>query len=194
MDWKTLGITNKEFTIYQTLLKYGASTISFVANKTHLDERSAYDYIERLINKGLVGQIIHNNKRMFLGLNPDMLSYYIDEEKEEIEKEFEELHELQKKGKKGLLMNVISSKADFLKIIKKIQAYEVIIGEDTKEITTNPNFEFFIKTNKPTIKKTTASVIALFSDEIFLIYSIPEQQGFFVKDELFAKNMKVYFR
>jgi sugar-specific transcriptional regulator TrmB len=96
VEWESLKITNQEFNVYKTLLKHGASTISFIADKSHMYERSAYDYIERLINKGLVGEIRCNNKRMFLGLNPITISYYIEQQKEQVEKDIEAINEKQK--------------------------------------------------------------------------------------------------
>lgn len=204
-DWSILGITENEFRVYETLLKHGASTISSLANKVHLNERSVYDYIERLIHKGLVGQIIHNNKRMFLGLNPKMLSYYIEEEKKKIEEQINSLKKIASKGNEDIHANIISSKSDFLKFIKSSKGIdEVFIGARSKDIISNPNFKFCIKNNKPKItltsKKNTssvysnASIIALFSEELFLIYSIPEEKGFFIKDKEFTKSMRVYFR
>jgi len=190
-----LGITEKEFEIYKTLLRNGASTISFLANKAGLDQRSTYDYIERLINKGLVGQIMHNNKRMFLGLNPEMMEYLVEEEKKSINDKFTALNELSSVSGKGVLMNLISSKSDFLKIIKGTKAESVFIGGKCKEVEGDPNFKYFIKKNNPESinVKSNASVIVVFGVELFLIYSVPEKKGFFVNDVDFVENMKVYF-
>ena len=200
-DWKLLGITNNEFKIYETLLKQGASTISFLADKAHLNERSAYDYIERLINKGLVGQIIHNGKRMFLGLNPEMLSNIIDEEKKDIEDEFAELEAINSEGRKQVMINIINTKAEFLKIIKGIEnANEIYFGKGFGRIKKEPNMEYFLSTNKKNnikkkeIKFSNAEIICIFTENIFLIYSIEDKKGFFIDNDEFTGNMKVYFK
>ena len=197
--WNNLGITGNEFKIYETLLRNGASTVSSISDRSGLDQRSVYDYIERLINKGLVGQIIHNNKRMFLGLNPEMMSFLIDEEKAEVESEFDMFEKAAKIEEHGIQMHVISCKSDLIRMIKSVEgADEVFIGEDCKDIIKNPSFVFFLDNNKPKInwfkKVTKAAVIVIFSKDMFLIYSVPEEKGFFVKDCDFANNMRVYLK
>jgi sugar-specific transcriptional regulator TrmB len=204
-EWDILGITKNEFKIYQTLLKSGASTITSLADKAQLDERSAYDYIERLINKGLVGQIIKNNKRMFLSLNPNMLSYYIDEQKKAFEADFKEIEGIAKKGSNKLYLNIISQKADLMRIIKKIEKVcDVFIGANCEDVVDNPNFKYFLKSSKHKIVhleksnnsllNTSASVVVIFAEYLFLIYSVPEESGFFIKDKDFASNMREYFK
>jgi len=189
-----LGITKNEFRVYQTLLEQGACTISSLSHKVKLDQRSTYDYIERLLNKGLVGQILVNNKRMFLGLNPDMLGYMIDEEKNISRKQFLELEMLAKESRQDIVVTLISTKAQFLKFIKHIHAdVEIVIGGSAR-IINEPNFRFFLKNNrvKP-IGGSEREVIVMFFEDCFLIYSVVEKMGFFVKNNEFAENMKVYF-
>src|SRR3989344_6709738 len=107
--WDALGITEQELAVYQALLKHGASSVSGLAHKTHLNERSAYDYLERLICKGLVGQALHNNKRIFLGLNPLTLGYLIDEQKQQIANAFDRLASKRAAAQSNLLMHIIYS-------------------------------------------------------------------------------------
>jgi predicted transcriptional regulator len=192
-----LDITEKEFKVYEILLKAGASTVSDLSRKTKIDQRNIYDYIERLINKGLVGQIKKNNKRMFLGLNPVMFEMYIDEEIEQVDEEFEDLKRLLDTKQEDLTLNYITSKIEFLRMVKKIKAdCEILIGQNCEEITENPGFIFFSNNNK--LKKievrSTARVIALFYEDYFLLFSAAEYKGFFVKDKSFSDNMREYFK
>lgn len=203
-NWEYLGITKNELKVYETLLRCGASTISSLSHKAKLNQRSAYDYIERLIFKGLVGQVKVNNKRLFLGLNPEMLSVIIQDEKREIEEKFNELENLIMAPKRDVQLNILPGKASFLKFLRKIDApAEAIIGSNAKEILDNPNFRFFASRkvklrhfNKGKIKElhSNASVIVIFFGEHFLIYSIPEEKAFYVKDADFTENMQVYFK
>jgi len=195
--WRYLNITNQEEKVYKTLLKNGASTVSKLAQLTHLDQRSVYDYIERLINKGLVGQIIQNGKRTFLSLNPHMLSFLIEEEKKDVENEFENLNQIFSENKRPIHMNYITTKQSFLKIIKNINSKTTLyFGQGIKKLQNEPYFQFFEKNIRPQKIKISnnAKIVAIFYDNVFLIYSIPEEKGFFIDDNDYTKNMKVYFK
>jgi predicted transcriptional regulator len=193
---KDLNITEKEFIVYAALLESGASTVSGISRKTKIDQRNIYDHIERLINKGLVGQIKRNNKRMFLGLNPVMFEMYIDEEIEQVNEEFENLKKLLNTKQNDMVLNYITSKTEFLRIVKEIRAEcKILIGPGCEEITNNPNFVFFSNNNnlKRITTKSKAKIIALFYDDYFLLFSTAEYKGFFVKDKAFSDNMGAYF-
>jgi sugar-specific transcriptional regulator TrmB len=207
-DWKCLDITENEFLVYECLLKNGASTISYIAHKTKLDQRSSYDYIERLINKGLVGEIIHNNKRMFLGLNPEMLDHYIDEHRKRTEDEFDFLDNLLKENRRDISLNIINSKKELLKFVKNIASDLdkglnksnkrkpiIYFANNYERLFHEPSFRLFFNTKKPSkIRLNNPSeTIMIFYRALFLIYSIPEEKGFFIDDNLFSENMKAYF-
>lgn len=185
-----IGITQNEQKVYECLLHSGSSTISMLADKTHMNPRSVYDYIERLINKGLVGQIFENGKRMFLGLNPEMLSYMIEEDKEKIRDTFCEIKKFQKRNE--ISLNHINSKVSMLKIIKKLDGGFLYLGEGCEEFVKNNNFGFYLR-SRPKIKWIKNKVIVIFVDDLFIIYSIPDENGFFIDNKDFAENMKVYF-
>jgi hypothetical protein len=206
MNETKLDITNKELHVYEELLKTGATTISNLSSKCSMNQRSVYDYIERLIFKGLVGEIWHNNKRQFLALNPEIISHNIEEEKKFIESEFDELEIIAKKSSNEIKLNMISSKQSFLKLVKGLNGSgEVYIGENCDQIITSSQFIFFsnncnIKihniSSKKSLKstfKTTANALILFVEDYFIAFSLDEDKGFFIRHEDFAHNMKVYF-
>lgn len=197
MDLSILGMTEMEFKVYRALLKCGASTIPLIAKNSHLNERSAYDCIERLISKGIVGQIMQNNKRMFLALNPEMLSFAIEEHENKINKEFQEINAILAASQNKLNVHLIPSKAAFLKILKTVVVDTVFLCLGAEELLNYPSFKFLLSSSNPTINKITfseASVVVLFSKELFLIYSVPEEKGFYFNDSEFVKNIKVYFK
>jgi hypothetical protein len=191
-----LDITEKELKVYETLLKVGASTVSGLSRKTGIDQRSVYDYLERLLSKGIVGQIKRNNKRLFLGLNPVMFDMYIDEEMSQVDSAFKELEAFCRQGKE-LILNYIGSNVEFFRLLRGFSGIcEIFIGPGCEEITRNPNFAFF-KNNNKTKRinvKSRAKSIALFHNDYFLLFSAAEHTGFFVKDKSFSDNMRVYFR
>jgi len=183
-----IGLTKNEFIVYETLLKTGACTISSLSKECRLDQRSIYDYIERLRFKGLVGQMTCNNKRLFLGLNPNNLEFLIDEEKEKINNLFDKLSQIKEENE--IETTIIENKLDFLRFIKNINHAKVLIGEKFS-YTNEPDMKYFLK-NKST-KTTKRNIAAIFTKNRFLIFSGKDNKGFMVKNREFKNNMKVYF-
>ena len=66
-------LTPLEAKIYETLLDLGPSLAGAITRKSGVHRRSVYDVLERLIQKGLVGYIIKNNRRHFESSNPQRL-------------------------------------------------------------------------------------------------------------------------
>ncbi len=189
---KFSSITKKEFKIYEMLLKHGASTISFISKKSGVNQRNAYDYIERLIHKGLVGQVIINNKRLFLGLNPEMIGYLIEEQKNEAEEFFSNL--ISNSENEDVQLNIITKKS-FGKISKRVEDFDLYIGKiEDRSIDPAINYLQKIAREKKRLKKmnTSAQIISIISGDFFLLYSIKEEEGFFTRNQKFTDSMRVY--
>jgi len=82
---KNAGLTENEITVYSCLLELGARPAGPISRKTGLHRRVIYDVTERLIQKGLIGYILENNKKMFHAANPSRFLEIIEEEKRGME-------------------------------------------------------------------------------------------------------------
>lgn len=80
------GLTENEIKVYSCLLELGARTAGAISRKTGLHRRVIYDVTERLIQKGLIGYILENNKKIFHAANPSRFLEMIEEEKRNMEK------------------------------------------------------------------------------------------------------------
>ena len=107
------GLTKVESKIWTTLLDLGPSLAGHITRKSGVHRRSVYDALERLIQKGLVGYIVKNNRRYFGVSNPDRLLELLKEKedyvknilpqlKEKYERTFEKSETLFFRGKNGL--------------------------------------------------------------------------------------------
>lgn len=107
------GLTKLESKVYLTLLDIGPSIAGVITRKSGIHRRSVYDALERLIEKGLVGYIVKNNRKYFEASNPDKLLELLKEKeellqeklprlKEKYENTFEKSETLFFKGKNGL--------------------------------------------------------------------------------------------
>ncbi len=70
---EVFGLTRMEAKIYDALLELGPSLAGLITRKSGIHRRSVYDALERLIQKGLVGYIVKNNRKYFEATNPERL-------------------------------------------------------------------------------------------------------------------------
>jgi len=82
-----MGLTKNEAFVYRALLELGPSLEGQIARKTGMHRRSVYDTTEMLIQKGLIGYILRNNRRLFEANNPQRFLDLV-KEKEEIANSF----------------------------------------------------------------------------------------------------------
>ena len=96
---KNLGLTEQEAAVYLALLELGPSLAGAISRKTGIHRRNVYDLTERLIQKGLLGYILKNNRRLFEAANPERLSEMLKEKQKELGESMEELKLLYGKTK-----------------------------------------------------------------------------------------------
>jgi len=66
----SLGLTDQEIKIYNVLLQSGSSLAGDITQRSGVHRRNVYDCLERLIQKGLVGYILENNRKRYSVTNP----------------------------------------------------------------------------------------------------------------------------
>ena len=80
------GLTKTEAKVYLAVLQLGPSNAGLVTRKSGVHRRSVYDAFDRLIEKGIVGYIIQNNKRMYNATDPERFLDMLKEKQENIQK------------------------------------------------------------------------------------------------------------
>lgn len=73
-----IGLSNKEATVYMTLLRSGTQSTSYIAKRSNLNRGTAYVVLHTLLQKGLVVQITKRKIQYFTALDPMQLPTYID--------------------------------------------------------------------------------------------------------------------
>jgi HTH-type transcriptional regulator, sugar sensing transcriptional regulator len=81
---KSAGLTENEISIYLALLEVGPTSAGVISKKIGIHRRVAYDVIDRLIKKGLIGYITENGKKVFSAVNPKRLEEIMKEKQENI--------------------------------------------------------------------------------------------------------------
>ena len=135
-----IGLTNVEARIYSDLLDAGSSTASEISKRIKVHRRNVYDAMERLMEKGIVGCMMRNNKKCYLAVNPTKLTEIVAEEKaallsvipqlkEKLREKQEQVNVSFFQGKIGLrqaLDDQISENKEVLVIGGSIKAPEVL--------------------------------------------------------------------
>lgn len=80
------GLTEKEITVYTTLLKTGPNTIMNLARETGIKRSTTHNTVEELIKKGLVSQTNYGERRMVIAEDPDKLKFLMEQKKWDINK------------------------------------------------------------------------------------------------------------
>ncbi len=84
--FEDLGLSLNEGKIYETLVQKGESSISAIAVNAQIHRRNAYDAIHRLIDKGLVFEIISSSENHYNAVDPDKLTELLADKQAGLEK------------------------------------------------------------------------------------------------------------
>lgn len=76
---QTLGFSKNEAAIYFALVKYGELSISSIATKAEVNRRNVYDSVQRLIEKGVVFEILERNETRLQAVDPNKLREIVEE-------------------------------------------------------------------------------------------------------------------
>src|SRR3989338_1366496 len=68
-----IGLTGTEAKVYLALLEIGPTTAGEIAKKIKSYRRNVYDFLDKLIERGLVSVVIKNKKRHYDAVEPEKL-------------------------------------------------------------------------------------------------------------------------
>jgi sugar-specific transcriptional regulator TrmB len=81
-----IGLSKNEVKIYETLIKHGQLSVSDISTKSRIHRRNVYDSMDRLIEKGLVFQVIGLGDNLYKPVDPSKLMELVDEKRRRLEK------------------------------------------------------------------------------------------------------------
>src|SRR3990172_12433706 len=80
------GLTDKEITVYLSLLKTGPNTIMNLSRETGIKRSTTHNTVEELIKKGLVSQTNYGERRMVVAEDPKKLEFLLEQKRWEMKK------------------------------------------------------------------------------------------------------------
>lgn len=88
---RKIGLTEGEIKVYIALLELGSSSTGKITKKSGISGSKVYEVLDRLAIKGLIGAITKNGVKYFEASSPTKILEYLEEKKENIEKEKKEI-------------------------------------------------------------------------------------------------------
>lgn len=88
---RAIGLTQTETRVYLSLLRLGTTTAGKIVEETGIYRKNLYDALTKLIEKGLVTYVIENKIKYFQPKDPENLIRYLDEKKNRISEQQQEL-------------------------------------------------------------------------------------------------------
>src|SRR3989344_1554284 len=100
------GLSEGESRVYLALLKLGSSPVNKIKEETKLHRTTIYDFIEKLLNKGLVNYVIRNSVKYYKATHPNKLSEFLKEKEHHLTAILPSLIKLQEFQKEDILIEV----------------------------------------------------------------------------------------
>ncbi len=80
--FQNLGLAKNEARVYETLLEHGENSVGRIATISKVNRRNVYDTLNRLVEKGLVFEILGRHENRYQAVDPKKLSEVLEEKQE----------------------------------------------------------------------------------------------------------------
>jgi sugar-specific transcriptional regulator TrmB len=189
-----IGLSEGEVKVYLALLKLGSVPVSKIREESGLNRTTIYDYIERLLAKGIVNYVIKNNVRYYDATDPDKLLDYVEENERNLRGIMSELKELTERHKRDVVVEVYKGEEglktvfnDVLRIKDELKAFGV---DDSifKEKFEHLMDYFFVNEKKLGIKERIIT-----SEESSFTYKRKGTEYRFIPDDYFNPNPSMIY-
>lgn len=129
---KTYGLNDNEIVVFLALIDLKGAFAKDLIEKTKFHKNIIYDNLYKLIEKGLVSEVLIENKKFFSCGDADIISGYIDETQrkfKEYEKDIDELKKRIKEQKESPQKTQVKMFTG-IEGVKQVFRHELEIGED----------------------------------------------------------------
>jgi len=114
---ENLGLSDGEIKVYLALLKLGNSPVSKIKEESRLHRTTIYDFIEKLINKGLVSYVVKNNIKFYSAMHPSKLMDFVKEKENHLKNILPNLIKLSEQHKEEIKIEVFRGKEGFKSLL-----------------------------------------------------------------------------
>lgn len=159
-----IGLTKTEIKIYLSLLKLGQSTTTNIVRDSKIHASKVYEFLDKLIQKGLVSYVVKSNKKYFTASEPEHIKEFLKEKERKMHEQENEINNLiphlnliKKEGKDTIKSEIYEGlrgiKSVYQKILNELGKGETqyIIG--APKIANDKLEGFILSWHKKRIKK-----------------------------------------
>lgn len=145
-----IGLREGEAEIYLALLKLGTTTVAKIKETTTLYRTTIYDFLEKLLKKGLVSYVVRNNVKFFTAASPEKLQAFLSEKQERVQEAIPQLKQLSNLIAPEVKVETYKGKEGFKTVFNDIlrASYDVFLFgiEEEKFMQNFPGFiEIYLK-------------------------------------------------
>lgn len=108
-----LGLSEGETKVYLALLKLGPSNVHKIKEEANIHRTTVYDFVDKLIDKGLVSYVMKNGVKHFKANDVDKLKDYLSEKQDKLKDILPDLQKLQSFIKEEFSVEVHEGKEGF---------------------------------------------------------------------------------
>ena len=167
----SIGLSDGESTIYLALLKLGSSPVRKIKEETRMHRTTIYDFLEKLLTKGLASYVIKGGVKYYKATHPNKLLDYIKEKENMVNDVLPELDKLSAFHKDEITVEVyrgVEGVKTLLKDVLREGKDHVIFGIDESMFKEKlgPFMEWYFKEEK----KRGFKERILTSDEASYVY------------------------
>jgi len=126
-----IGLAKNEARIYETLLELGESPVGKIAAISKVHRRNVYDSLKRLVEKGLVFEIIQSTESHYSAVEPHKLLEILEEKQRSLSKilpELETLHSSKPRPQEVYIYRGIEGWKNYLRDVIRIGKDVFVIG------------------------------------------------------------------
>jgi predicted DNA-binding transcriptional regulator len=92
--FETLSFSKNEAKIYETLLRHGELAVGSIAQRSRIHRRNVYDALNRLVERGLVYEVLEHRESWYQAVDPKKLLELLEEKQSALTRVLPELSKL----------------------------------------------------------------------------------------------------
>jgi predicted transcriptional regulator len=165
--FQQLGLAKNEARIYQSLLKEGEMAVGGIANKSGVHRRNVYDSINRLVEKGLVFQILEKHEQHYKAVEPNKLFEILQEKQQaltQIMPELERMYHGLPHEEEAYVYRGIEGWKNYMRDILRVGEDVYSIGG--KGAWADPRLKVFFEQFLKGVKRKNIAIHTLFDYEV----------------------------
>jgi len=184
---KEIGLSDGETKVYLALLKLGTVNVAKLKEESGLHRTTIYDFLEKLMNKGLTSHVIKAGVKYFTAAKPSKLHDIIKEKEEHLQRVLPELEKLSSFEKKDIQVEVYRGSEGFKTVLNDIlNVKKDFFGFGIEEAKFQERFPYLMKPFFNKEKKLGIKEYLLAKKGTKFVYGAPNVHYKYIEPEYFS--------